>query len=328
MLVFGEVIPKAVARERATGLILRLFPVLETAGPASWPRSPGGPTPSWDGRSPLVGTRSAPEHPPVRLARGAQAPAPDGAGGGRRHGHRGRDDRQDLRPRGDRGARGHGARWSTWPRSPRPPRPPTRSASSRSAASRASRSSPTACSTSWAWSPPWTSAARGRAPRTSRALMRPATYVPETKRIDDLLREMQKNRAAAGGGGGRVRRRGRHRHGRGHRRGDRGRDPRRARPHPRHGGAPARRQLPGGGPGEPARRSTTRSTGTCPRATSRRWPASSSPPLHRIPLVGEVFRVGRYTFTVLEADKRRVLTVRITPDPTKTAQTVPTSPSR
>jgi CBS domain containing-hemolysin-like protein len=39
--------------------------------------------------------------------------------------------------------------------------------------------------------------------------------------------------------------------------------------------------------------------------------------LHRIPLVGEVFRVGRYAFTVLEADKRRVLTVRITLAPVK-----------
>jgi hypothetical protein len=36
--------------------------------------------------------------------------------------------------------------------------------------------------------------------------------------------------------------------------------------------------------------------------------------LHRIPLVGEVFRVRGYTVTVLEADKRRVLAVRITPD--------------
>lgn len=34
--------------------------------------------------------------------------------------------------------------------------------------------------------------------------------------------------------------------------------------------------------------------------------------LHRIPLVGEEFQVGRHTFTVLEADERRVLTVRIT----------------
>jgi CBS domain containing-hemolysin-like protein len=46
--------------------------------------------------------------------------------------------------------------------------------------------------------------------------------------------------------------------------------------------------------------------------------------LHRIPLVGEVFRVGRYAFTVLEADKRRVLTVRVTPDTSK--KTAPGKP--
>ena len=34
MLVFGEVIPKAVAREWATALILGLFPVIETLGTA------------------------------------------------------------------------------------------------------------------------------------------------------------------------------------------------------------------------------------------------------------------------------------------------------
>ena len=35
--------------------------------------------------------------------------------------------------------------------------------------------------------------------------------------------------------------------------------------------------------------------------------------VHRLPRVGEVFQVGRHTFTVLEADERRILTVRITP---------------
>jgi CBS domain containing-hemolysin-like protein len=35
--------------------------------------------------------------------------------------------------------------------------------------------------------------------------------------------------------------------------------------------------------------------------------------LHRIPRRGEEFPLGRHTFTVLEADERRVLTVRITP---------------
>jgi magnesium and cobalt transporter len=35
--------------------------------------------------------------------------------------------------------------------------------------------------------------------------------------------------------------------------------------------------------------------------------------LHRLPRVGEEFQVGRQAFTVLEADQRRILTVRITP---------------
>jgi magnesium and cobalt exporter, CNNM family len=35
--------------------------------------------------------------------------------------------------------------------------------------------------------------------------------------------------------------------------------------------------------------------------------------VHRIPRVGEEFTVGRYVFTVLDADSRRVVTVRITP---------------
>jgi putative hemolysin len=35
--------------------------------------------------------------------------------------------------------------------------------------------------------------------------------------------------------------------------------------------------------------------------------------LHRLPRVGEEFQVGRHTFTVLEADQRRILTVRIAP---------------
>ena len=38
--------------------------------------------------------------------------------------------------------------------------------------------------------------------------------------------------------------------------------------------------------------------------------------VHRLPLVGEEFQVGRHAFTVLEADARRILTVRITPPST------------
>ena len=35
--------------------------------------------------------------------------------------------------------------------------------------------------------------------------------------------------------------------------------------------------------------------------------------VNRIPAVGEVFHMNGYTFTVLEADERRILRVRITP---------------
>ena len=35
--------------------------------------------------------------------------------------------------------------------------------------------------------------------------------------------------------------------------------------------------------------------------------------VNRIPAVGEVFDVGPHEFTVLEADERRILKVRITP---------------
>jgi Mg2+/Co2+ transporter CorC len=35
--------------------------------------------------------------------------------------------------------------------------------------------------------------------------------------------------------------------------------------------------------------------------------------VHRIPSVGEVLSLGPYAVTVLEADRRRILTLRITP---------------
>src|SRR5262249_48826370 len=48
--------------------------------------------------------------------------------------------------------------------------------------------------------------------------------------------------------------------------------------------------------------------------------------VHRIPLVGEIVHLGRYTITVLEADARRVLTVRITP-PERSAAAPQASPA-
>jgi len=42
--------------------------------------------------------------------------------------------------------------------------------------------------------------------------------------------------------------------------------------------------------------------------------------LHRIPRLGEEFPVGAHTFTVLEADERRILSVRITPAASRPAR--------
>ena len=60
--------------------------------------------------------------------------------------------------------------------------------------------------------------------------MRPAAFVPETKRVADLLREFQHGTLPARDRRRRVRRHGGPRHGRGRRRGARRRDPRRVRP--------------------------------------------------------------------------------------------------
>ena len=153
---------------------------------------------------------------------------------------------------------------------------------------------------------------RGAEARDVGALMRPATYVPETKRIDDLLREMQKARVQLAvvvdeyGGAvgivtvediveevvGEI--------------------------HDEHDRTPDFvERLPDG---------SYRVTGRAridelnealdwelPKGDFETVAGLVLATLHRLPLVGEVLYVGRYTLTVLEADKRRVLTVRITP---------------
>ena len=151
--------------------------------------------------------------------------------------------------------------------------------------------------------------------RTCASLMRPATYVPETKRIDELLREMQKGRVQLAvvvdeyGGAvgivtvediveqivGEIQ--------------------------DEHDRTPATvERLPDGsyrvaGRERASTSSTRRWTGSLPKGDFETVAGLVLATLHRIPLVGEVFQVGRYTFTVLEADKRRILTVRITPAP-------------
>jgi len=148
-----------------------------------------------------------------------------------------------------------------------------------------------------------------------KSLMRPATYVPETKRIDDLLREMQKARLQM------------------------------AVVIDEYGGAVGIvtvedivEQVVGEIQDEHDRTAATveRLPDGSYRVVGRErvqdlndaldWNLPTGDfetvaglilaTVHRIPLVGEVFQVGRYTFTVLEADQRRILTVRISPPPT------------
>jgi CBS domain containing-hemolysin-like protein len=147
-----------------------------------------------------------------------------------------------------------------------------------------------------------------------KSLMRPATYVPETKRIDDLLREMQKARLQMAvvideyGGAvgivtvediveqvvGEI--------------------------HDEHDrtGATVER-LPDGSYRVAGRERVQDLNDALdwdlPTGDFETVAGLILATVHRIPLVGEEFQVGRYTFTVLEADQRRILTVRITPPP-------------
>ena len=151
----------------------------------------------------------------------------------------------------------------------------------------------------------------GEAPDV-RALMRPATYVPETKRIDDLLRELQKNRVQLAvvvdeyGGAvgivtvediveevvGEIR--------------------------DEHDRTPAMvERLPDGSYRVSGRERIEELNDaldwSLPRGDYETVAGLALATVHRIPLVGEEFQVSGYTFTVLEADERRVRTVRITP---------------
>jgi putative hemolysin len=151
-----------------------------------------------------------------------------------------------------------------------------------------------------------------------RELMRPASYVPETKHIDDLLREMQKNRVQLAvvvdeyGGAvgivtvediveevvGEIR--------------------------DEHDRTPDTVERLADGSYRVAGRARLEELNDAldldlPKGDFETVAGLVLATLHRIPLVGEVFRVRVYTVTVLEADKRRVLSVRITPDKKPTA---------
>jgi putative hemolysin len=165
---------------------------------------------------------------------------------------------------------------------------------------------------------------QGRAAGNARTLMRPVTYVPETKRIDDLLREMQKARvqlvvvvdeygAAVGivtvediveEVVGEIR----DEH-------DRTLD--------------TVERLPDGSYRVAGRAKIDELNEALdwelPKRDFETVAGLVLETVHRIPLVGEVLHVGPYTITVLEADERRVQRVRITP-PAKSEGTKRPSP--
>ena len=156
---------------------------------------------------------------------------------------------------------------------------------------------------------------QGAEAREVRAFMRPATYVPETKRIDDLLREMQKARlqlvvvvdeygAAVGivtvediveEVVGEIR----DEH-------DRALD--------------TVERLPDGSYRVAGRVKIAELNEALdwdlPKDDFETVAGLVLATVHRIPHAREILYVGRYTITVLEADERRVLTVRIAPPKT------------
>ena len=153
---------------------------------------------------------------------------------------------------------------------------------------------------------------RGAEARDLKALMRPATYAPETKRIDELLTELQKARvqlavvvdeygAAVGIVTiediveqivGEI--------------------------HDEHDKTPATvERLPDGSYRVAGRERVEDLNDaldwSLPAGDFETVAGLVLATLHRLPGVGEEFQVGRHTFTVLEADQRRILTVRISP---------------
>jgi putative hemolysin len=153
---------------------------------------------------------------------------------------------------------------------------------------------------------------RGAEAAALKALMRPATYAPETKRIDELLTEMQKGRVQLAvvvdeyGGAvgivtvediveqivGEIQ--------------------------DEHDRTPAMvERLPDGSYRVSGRERIEDLNDaldwSLPTGDFETVAGLVLATVHRLPLVGEEFQVGRHTFTVLEADERRILTVRITP---------------
>ncbi|PYN83661.1 MAG: hypothetical protein DMD96_01215 [Candidatus Rokuibacteriota bacterium] len=144
------------------------------------------------------------------------------------------------------------------------------------------------------------------------ALKRPPYYVPETKRIDDLLREMQRNRSHMavvvdeyGGSTGVVTLEDILEEIVGDIHDEHERTP-----------APAER-LPDGSYRVPARANIDELNEAfdwnLPKRDYETVAGLVLATLHRIPRAGEEFQIGGYSITVLESDARRVISVKIVP---------------
>jgi magnesium and cobalt transporter len=142
--------------------------------------------------------------------------------------------------------------------------------------------------------------------------MRPATYVPESKRIDDLLREMQKARVQLavvvdeyGGAVGIVTLEDIVEQVVGEIRDEHDRTPETV------------ERLPDGSFRVAGRTAIGELNDALdwdlPKGDFETVAGLVLATVHRIPSVGEVLAIGAYAVTVLEADRRRILTVRITP---------------
>jgi putative hemolysin len=160
---------------------------------------------------------------------------------------------------------------------------------------------------------------RGAEAPDLRSLMRPATYAPETKRIDDLLREMQKARLQLavvvdeyGGAVGIVTLEDIVEEVVGEIRDEHDKTP------------DTVERLPDGSYRVAGRTNIDELNEALdwelPKGDFETVAGLILATLHRLPHVGEVLSVGRYALTVLEADRRRILTVRITPGPISPAE--------